>query len=287
MKNNAVRVAVCTTVATMILAGCDPARAPQTDALQPVPDVSATPRAPRPAVDGDGPRSPLIPEDDGVLQDVRTVDGAVAAINRCHENGEDFACADAVEKSAIAASNGRVLRTGDQICIHPQRAEDVCVTTNTTDEGEEFIAYTYLGELGAPPLHVLRVAYYEGRAALLVDATTGHQQLVSAIPQPSPDGRHLAVASMDLDAAFDANEFVIYRYVGGAIVQELKVSPNDWGPGTPRWLSAKRVELPVETPVDGARSGYRVTGKRTYDLDGQGLWRETVSVANNTDLPAP
>lgn len=268
MQSNVVRAAAWGTAMTMLIPGCRVVQAPQPDALRPAQYASATPRVPKRVVLEEALVSPSTREYDGALDDSTTVEGATAAINRCHKGNEGFACADAVEPAAIAAKGGRVWRTGARICIRPSQAEDVCVTTNTTDEGAEFIAYTYLGQLSGPRLHVLRIRYYEGQAALLVDAVTGHQKLVSAIPKPSPDGRYLAVASKDMDAAFDPNEFVIYRYERGAILQELKISPDDWGAGTPRWLSATRVDLPVETAVGGT-GGYRVTGKRTYDWTGR------------------
>lgn len=208
----------------------------------------------------------------------------VEAMQSCGRERHDACVAD-IEGRVIARSAGRVSRTGGSICIRPHRAEPVCVEA-THDVDDDFVAYTYLGQLAAPAVHVLRVSYYEGRGVLLVDAINGNRHSISAVPVPSPDGQRLAVASMDLDAAFDPNEFVIYRYGEGGLTQELKVSPTDWGPGTPNWLNANRVELPVESSTVEA-SEYRVTGKRTYDLDGHGRWRETVTVASESDVSAP
>lgn len=209
----------------------------------------------------------------------------VEAMGRCDHQRYDACVAD-IERRVVAQSAGRVVRNGASICIKPERSDLVCLEASPEDAEDDFIAYTYLGQLAAPATHVLRVTYYEGRAVLLVDAISGNRHDVSAVPVPSPDGARLAVASMDLDAAFDPNEFVIYRYGEGGLTQELKVSPTDWGPGTPRWLNANRVELPVESSTVEAPE-YRVTGKRTYDLDRQGRWRETVTVASDSDLSVP
>lgn len=227
------------------------------------------------------PKSPL---EDPRNESLAGVAQVVAGMDRCGH--QQYApCVADIERRAVAQSAGRVVRNGARICLTPHQAEPVCVEASR-DDVEDFVAYTYLGQLEAPAVHVLRVTYYEGRGVLLVDAITGSRHHVSAVPVPSPDGQRLAVASMDMDAAFDPNEFVIYRYDDDGLTQELKVSPTDWGPGTPRWLNARRVELPVESSTVESRE-YRVTGKRTYDLDGQGRWRETVSVASNSDLSVP
>lgn len=216
------------------------------------------------------------------VEPLDSVDRVVAALAQCPNDAPDVACSEAIELRVIAHSAGRVVRDGGRICIRPETARTVCVADNHSDT-DEYVSYTYLGQFTSPRVHVLQVGYYEGLGVLLVDAITGKQNHVSRLPVPSPDGRRLAVASMDMAAAFDPNEFVIYRYDDGALVQELKVSPNDWGPGRPRWPTAARVELPVET--DGDKIGrYRVTGKRIYDLDGQGRWRETVTVSSSSQM---
>lgn len=271
-------------VSAMLVASCDRLRMPRGEedlTARPPPSAIPSPVRQSPEQPDPLPGSPFGEARNEGLAGVAQV---VEAMGRCGRERYDACVAD-IEGRVIARSAGRVVRKGASICIAPKQVVPVCVEASH-DVGDDFIAYTYLGQLASPAVHVLRVSYYEGRGALLVDAITGDRHHVSAVPVPSPDGARLAVASMDMDAAFDPNEFVIYRYDDGGLTQELKVSPTDWGPGTPRWLDASRVEVPVESST-GEAPGHRVTGKRTYDLDWQGRWRETVSVASDSDLSVP
>lgn len=278
-------ISVAAVLSAVLIASCDRLQVPRGgEELAARSAPSAIP-APVQQSPGQADPAPDFPFAEARNEGLAGVAQVVEAMGRCDHQGYDACVAD-IEKRVVAQSAGRVARNGASICIRPERTDLVCLEASPENAEDDFVAYTYLGQLAAPAVHVLRVTYYEGRAVLLVDAITGNRHNVSAVPVPSPDGERLAVASMDLDAAFDPNEFVIYRYDDGGLTQELKVSPTDWGPGTPRWLNASRVELPVESSTVEAPE-YRVTGKRTYDLDGHGRWRETVTVASESDLSVP
>lgn len=278
-------ISVAAVLSAVLIGSCDRLQVPRGGeelAARSSPSAIPAPARQSPEQADPAPKSPF---DEARNERLAGVAQVVEAMARCDHQRYD-ACVAAIEERVVAQSAGRVARKGATICIRPERTDLVCLEASPDVAEDDFVAYAYLGQLAAPAVHVLRVSYYEGRGVLLVDAITGNRHNVSAVPVPSPDGVRLAVASMDLDAGFDPNEFVIYRYDDGGPTQELKVSPTDWGPGTPRWLNANRIELPVESSTVEAPE-YRVTGKRTYDLDRQGRWGETVTVASESDLSVP
>jgi hypothetical protein len=66
---------------------------------------------------------------------------------------------------------------------------------------------------------------------------------VDDVPVPSPDGRFLAIASLDLQAHYVANRLTIWAVEDDSIQKTWSVEPTEWGPGIPTWLDDHTIEV--------------------------------------------
>lgn len=225
-------------------------------------------------------------------------DGTIAikaAMDKCYEDqGDDAqkACVRALENSQFALTDGRASRDDLTLCFKTHAPAPVCLEDRPAlgmDSERDFTEYRYLGRLPEPRLYVVERWQYQGSGVTLIDADTGAVSQVGAVPVASPDGARIAVASTDLDPATDeadqviyrlASELTIYRHGEGKLLQEFKFeTPDDWGPGEPRWLSAQRLEVPVMQILERSdHAELLATGTRTYELV-DGRWHEAAASA--------
>lgn len=170
---------------------------------------------------------------------VRLLSGPCDTIANTHR------CADAIEARQLARAGTLGWRDDRGVCLRLPGGTDACIPHDTSGSWPSW--YGYLGTLRDPPFHVLWRQYHEGNGVLLVHARTGRLVSVDAAPVPSPDGRFLAVASLDLEAMYNPNRVSVYRTAADSLVLEWALEPRDWGPGKPVWADGRllvpRVEL--------------------------------------------
>lgn len=228
------------------------------------------------------------PRPDGVI-------AIKAAMDECYENQDadtQETCVRALENSQFALTDGHASRNDLTLCFKTHAPAPVCLEDRPArgmDSERDFTEYRYLGRLPGPRLYVVERWQYQGSGMTLIDADTGTVSQVGAVPVASPDGARIAIASTKPDPTTDeadqviyrlASELTIYRYSEGKLLQEFKFeAPDDWGPGEPRWLSARLLEVPVMQILEGSdHAELRATGTRTYELL-NGRWREAAASA--------
>lgn len=152
-------------------------------------------------------------------------------------------CARAIEDRKLPLTATLVRRSGERLCLRLESGTEKCLEPDVNDT-DSSVSYSYLGTLPKPRFHVIWTQYYEGSSILLVHAKTGKTYFVDDIPTPSPDGRRLAVASLDLEAHYNPNSLEILRADGDQLVSEWRLEPDGWGPGLPTWQAPGLVSFP-------------------------------------------
>lgn len=143
-------------------------------------------------------------------------------------------------------TDGRVLRRGNLLILHPAQGPAVTLTpAAVTDEGPEGndLAYAYWGSL--PQVHqwVVDVVTDEGPAVLLIDQRTGRRTSLLGAPSVSPDGRYLLSVCEDVTSGSTPTEISLYRCGSGAPQLVWARDPQRWGPRAARWRDARHVVL--------------------------------------------
>ena len=163
--------------------------------------------------------------------------------------------ADTGEAAALAGSGNQVRRSGPTLTIATTGGAGVTLADDST-EGDSYKSYRYHGRVAGAPFHLIRVGYYEGGSWLLVHDSTGRQRLVDGPPVVGPGGIRLAVANMDLEAAFEPNAVEVFRLAGDSLLSEWRVEPADWGPDSLAWRGADTLTL-IQQWRDSVAGRYR------------------------------
>ncbi len=138
------------------------------------------------------------------------------------------------EAAAMAATGGRVSRTGDSLVIRGAAA--ALVLEDDTTEGAGTRVYRYDRHLAEIGFHLVEIGLYEGGGWLLVDARTTDQTPILGPPAVSPGRTRFAAASVDLEAGYDPNGIQIWRLRDGAPTLEYGLDGGDsWGASGPVW----------------------------------------------------
>ena len=162
---------------------------------------------------------------------------ACSAVSACRPAPQPHvvvAGADSAETRALSAAAGSVERHGDTLRITGTDKVSARLVDDTTG-GEDYHVLRYDGRVARSPFHGVALSYFEGRAYLLVHERTARQSRVDARPLPSPSGRWLATASLDLEAGFDPNALVILQATGDTVVTVWSITPARWGPDSMAW----------------------------------------------------
>ncbi|WP_148041003.1 hypothetical protein [Montanilutibacter psychrotolerans] len=189
-------------------------------------------------------------------------DGIGAALGdpqACAQAEDYHACTLREEARRVGESKAPVKRDGPQLCVRPSAGAPVCYRDITLEQSEETYAiHRFRGVLPNLPLAVIDITRHEAGAIELVSLRTGARTELSGIAALalSPDGRHLAAASADLEAGYFPNDLAIYRIDGDALSEAFRVAPDDWGPASPRWQDANTLRI-TESTDEGAVHVYR------------------------------
>lgn len=89
----------------------------------------------------------------------------------------------------------------------------------------------------------------EGHKILFVNMQTGSITEFWRMPVPSPSGKKLCAASLDLVAGFDENGLQVYRVVKGSLAREFEMKLEGWGPSDARWTDEDSIEMIKNTKL--------------------------------------
>jgi hypothetical protein len=155
-------------------------------------------------------------------------------------------CWRAVEADLLARSDGGATRTEEGIVV--RTGQGVEVMEDDTASADEFVRYRYGGYLPAVHQHLVHADYYEGGAVVAVDARTGNQADLLALPAVSPDSLRLAAANVDLVAAYTSSGLQVWRVTPTGLELEWALDGGGrWGASAPHWLSPDRVTFVFHT----------------------------------------
>lgn len=140
--------------------------------------------------------------------------------------------------------------------------------------GDSTPSYSFYDVVPALDSYVLHAQYYEGNAWLVVSRLTGTKVEINGLPVVAPNKRRFVTGNFDLDAHYTPNDVVIWTHGDdGAIKQEWKIEPKDWGPTYLRWLSSTKFVVRCEVPYYGGNKPRPQATARTYELI-EGSWQQ-------------
>lgn len=145
-----------------------------------------------------------------------------------------------------------------------------------TAEGDGYRRHDYIGIDSALGYHVVARQLWEAHGYALIHPRSGRIAYMPERPVAAPDGAHAAVAVMDFDVGYMANEVQIWRIDQDSLALVWSETTGDyqagtgWGAARPRWLDAERVQFDRYVPV-GVDSTRRA-GIATLIRDGPS-WR--------------
>ena len=119
----------------------------------------------------------------------------------------------------------------------------VTLESDARETSETYHVYEYEGILRGTPFHGVHVSYVESSEYLLLHRKTGQSWNVDARPLVSPDGRHLAVGALDLEAMMSPNSLTIYDIDSDTLSVVFREEPLDWGPDSLRWAGPSTLSL--------------------------------------------
>lgn len=165
-----------------------------------------------------------------------------AGVNECSGQGlNSFRCARGIEEKVLSTRTSAVSRSGGTLLIRTPKVT-VRLADSPSKNGDESIAYSYLGRIGSIKSHVIYVQYYEGGAYMVVNERSGKVAYPSGFPVVSPDRKHFFSISEDMFAGYNPNNVEVWRVSATAARRVADFEP-EWGPRSGRWLQPGEIEV--------------------------------------------
>jgi hypothetical protein len=171
--------------------------------------------------------------------------------------GRDWpTCAPSAESIAVAATAGRIERSGTNLRVRIPGRADLRLQDDPT-EGERYVRHRYLGVFPGLPYDIVERSYYEGGAYLAIHHATGDTTVLDDLPLIAPGGARLFVASADLEAGYAPNRLTIYRVGPAGLRVEWRQETADvengtgWAADSARWRDSLTIEAVRLVPTRG------------------------------------
>lgn len=175
------------------------------------------------------------------------------------------------EATRIAPFADRVHRAGDTLYLGLEGGDEVKLTNPPTycDAPEGCIVYGFEGYLSAANSYVIEVSYYEGGEYMLVDASTGAETKIGAIPHIDPSGtRFIAVGTSEMEGELNGFEMWSLMPAGPRMdwrheTTELFTFRTWHEPGTIElshwvWSDALNKYVPIGAELTQTETGWRL-----------------------------
>jgi len=167
------------------------------------------------------------------------------------------------ESRAMSCGEGLVNRSGDTLTlVIPGR--DTLRLVDVKSVGEDARSFLFQGSILDRRYWIVTERLYEGSRAIVIDAATGSMTTMAARPIPNAGGTLMAAGTRGLESGESVTRLEIWRAVGGALVREFSVDPNDpahpetsWGPGGLTWPSPDTLVVQRFKPAPGEPGGER------------------------------
>ena len=169
------------------------------------------------------------------------------------QNLNTFRCARGIEEKLLLGQRFPVKRAGNSLIIRTA-TKTVRLIDNTSENGNESIAYSYLGRIGFIRSHIIYVQYYEGGTYMVVNEKSAQAAYPSGFPVVSPNRQHFFSISEALFAGYNPNNVEVWRATSKAAHKVAEFQP-EWGPRSAAWLGSWQIEVSkvcLATPDDAA-----------------------------------
>lgn len=176
------------------------------------------------------------------------------------------------EATRIAPFSDRVHRSGGTLHLGLLGGRDVKLTNPPAycDAPEGCVVYGFEGYLSAAKSYVIEVSCYEGREYMLVDASTGAETKIGAIPHSDPSGtRFIAVGTSEMEG--ELNGFEMWSLTPDGPRRDWRYETTEqftfrtWSaPGTIElsywvWSDTLNKDFPVDAELTETDTGWRLT----------------------------
>ncbi len=144
--------------------------------------------------------------------------------------------AETDEKTVLRKFSKKIARKGKTLrlnCTGDRKIE----FTNDDSGGESRVMYYCIDYIQPEGLFLIHAQLYEGSEHFLVSEATGKTFNLGDRPIFSPQRSRIAVAGLDITAAYDFNGLRIFRVEKDGLQLEFELEPEGWGPENFKWES--------------------------------------------------
>ena len=157
------------------------------------------------------------------------------------QNLNTFLCARGIEEKLLLGRRFPVKRAGNTLIIRTA-TKTVRLIDNISENGNESIAYSYLGRISAIRSHIVYVQYHEGGSYMVVNEQSAQAAYPSGFPVVSPNKQHFFSISEDMFAGYIPNNVEVW-HVSAKVFHRVANFEPEWGPRSATWLDSRHFEV--------------------------------------------
>ncbi len=144
--------------------------------------------------------------------------------------------AETDEKTVLRRFSAKVVRKGKTLRLNCAGDRKVEFTSDDSG-GESHVMYYCIDYIQPEGLFLIYAQLYEGSEHFFVSEATGKTVNLGDRPIFSPQRSRVAVAGLDITAAYDFNGLRIFKIEKDGLQLEFELEPENWGPENFKWES--------------------------------------------------
>ncbi len=144
--------------------------------------------------------------------------------------------AETDEKTVLRRFSAKIVRKGKTLRLNCAGDRKIEFTSDDSG-GESHVMYYCIDYIQPEGLFLIYAQLYEGSEHFFVSEATGKTFNLGDRPIFSPQRSRVAVAGLDITAAYDFNGLRIFRVEKGGLQLEFELEPENWGPENFKWES--------------------------------------------------
>jgi len=144
--------------------------------------------------------------------------------------------AETDEKTVLRRFSAKVVRKGKTLRLNCAGDRKVEFTSDDSG-GESHVMYYCIDYVQPEGLFLIYAQLYEGSEHFFVSEATGKTFNLGDRPIFSPQRSRVAVAGLDITAAYDFNGLRIFKVEKDGLQLEFELEPENWGPENFKWES--------------------------------------------------
>lgn len=173
---------------------------------------------------------------------------------------EKFSFTDETDSLYILKYKDLVSREKDTLIFKCDNGKIVKLKSNRNEDDFKVYDFKYFDKnINA---FIISCSFYESGNVWLINKATGDSLETIGLPIVSPNKKHFACASLDLEAAFAFNGLEIFNYDGNSIKSIGARELTNWGPEKIMWKND--TTLVVRAPESEGEGKYRSYYKALY-----------------------